>query len=59
MIYSWCSKLAKPISRSDAENDSQYENLSRFLPHKYNKNTQFTIIIWVPMEATLQNLRKQ
>lgn len=48
MIYSWCSKLAKPISRSDAENDSQYENLSRFLPHKYNKNTQFTIIkkIW-------------
>lgn len=46
MIYSWCSKLAKPISRSD-EKDTKYKNLSRFLPHKF-ATTQFHIIkkIW-------------
>lgn len=49
MIYSWCSKLAKPISRSDEKN-SQYKNLSRFLPH--NLFPQFYIIkkIWGPNE---------
>lgn len=49
MIYSWCSKLAKPISRSD-EKDSQYRNLSRFLPH--DLLPQFYIIkkIWGPNE---------
>ena len=51
MIYSWCSKLDKPISRSDAEYDTQYKNLSRFLPHKF-ASTEFHIIkkIWGPNE---------
>lgn len=44
MIYNWCSKLAKPISKSDA---NLYKNLDRFLPHKAF-STKFHIIkkIW-------------